>query len=84
MSLLTGDPRTATVTAVTDCELVEIGVDVFRTVVLADAAIVDRVSAAVAQRRAELDQHRATRAVGAAAADTSRTFVSRVRQFLRL
>ena len=37
MSLLTGDPRTATVTAVTDCELIEIGADAFRRVVLADA-----------------------------------------------
>ena len=83
MSLLTGDPRTATVTAVTDCELIEIGVDAFRSVVLADAAIVDRVTAAVATRRAELDQHRTTQAVGAVAAETPHTLVSRVRQFLR-
>ena len=38
MSLLTGDPRSATVTAVTDCELIEIGADAFRSVVLADGA----------------------------------------------
>lgn len=84
MSLLTGDPRSATVTAVTDCELLEIGVDAFRRVVLADAAVVDRVTAAVAQRRAELDQHRAARSVGGAATETPQTLVARVRRFLRL
>ena len=51
MSLLTGDPRTATVTAVTDSELLEIGADAFRRFVLADAAIVERVAAAVGTRR---------------------------------
>ena len=84
MSLLTGDPRTATVTAVTDCELIEIGVDAFRAVVLADAELVDRVSAAVAQRRAELDKHRATRAVSTVTVETPQTLVSRMRRFLRL
>ena len=47
MSLLTGDARSATVTALTDCELIEVGADAFRRVVLADAAIVERVAAAV-------------------------------------
>jgi CRP-like cAMP-binding protein len=84
MSLLTGDPRTATVTAVTDCELLEIGVDAFRRVVLADAAVVDKVTAAVAARRAELEQHRVTRAVGNAATEPSHNLVARVRRFLRL
>jgi small-conductance mechanosensitive channel/CRP-like cAMP-binding protein len=84
MSLLTGDPRSATVTAVTDCELIEIGSDEFRRVVLGDAAVVDRVTAAVAQRRAELDQHRATRPVGVAVVETPQTLVTRVRRFLRL
>ena len=84
MSLLTGDARSATVTAVTDCELIEIGVEAFRRVVLADAAIVDRVTAAVAKRRAELDQHRATRSSGSAVTETPQTLVARVRRFLRL
>ena len=84
MSLLTGDPRTATVTAVTDCELIEIGAEAFRRVVLADAAIVDRVTAAVATRRAEIDRHRAARPVGGAAAEPPQNLVARVRRFLRL
>src|SRR6185436_11079967 len=56
MSLLTGDARSATVSAVTDCELIEVSADAFRRVVLTDAAIVDRVAAAVETRRAELER----------------------------
>ena len=84
MSLLTGDARSATVTALTDCELIEVGADAFRRVVLADAAIVERVAAAVETRRAELERHRATRAHGDAVAETPQTFLARVRRFLRL
>ena len=84
MSLLTGDARSATVTAVTDCEVIEIASDAFRRLVVSDTAILDRVTAAVAQRRTELDQHRATRVSGDAAAETPHTLVARVRRFLRL
>ena len=48
MSLLTGDPRTATVTALTDCEVVELAADGFRNVVMADPA---RRGAAMRRRR---------------------------------
>jgi CRP-like cAMP-binding protein len=84
MSLLTGDARSATVTAVTDCELIEIGAEAFRGVLLADTAVVDRVSAAVATRRAELDQHRVARPAGGVPAEAPHTLVDRVRRFLRL
>jgi len=84
MSLLTGEPRSATVTAVTDCALVEIGTEAFRRVVMADRAILERISAAVATRRAELALHRETRAVAGGSPETTQTFLARVRQFLRL
>jgi CRP-like cAMP-binding protein len=82
MSLLTGDRRSATVTAVTDCELLEIAVEAFRRVVLSDAASVERVAAAVSSRREELERHRATRAATAVEAETPQTFLERVRRFL--
>lgn len=82
MSLLTGDRRSATVTAVTDCELLEIGVEAFRRVVLSDAASVDRVASAVSSRREELERHRATRAATAVETETPQTFLERVRRFL--
>jgi len=84
MSLLTGDPRTATVTAATDCWLLEIGVDAFRRVALADPAIVGQVTTAVAARRAELDLHRTSRATAAVSPEPPSTFLARVRDFLRL
>ena len=84
MSLLTGEPRTATVTATTDCELLEIGSDAFRRVVMADAAVLERVSTAVAIRRDALEQHRQTRSNADVPPETPQTFLARVRQFLRL
>jgi hypothetical protein len=58
MSLLTGEPRTATVSAATDCTVLEITVEEFRRLVLADPAVVERVANAVATRRADLERHR--------------------------
>ena len=84
MSLLTGEPRTATVTAITDCELVEIGADAFRRVMLGDPTLVERVSTAVAARRSDLEHHRAANAVRPAEPEPPHTLLARVRQFLRL
>jgi CRP-like cAMP-binding protein len=84
MSLLTGEPRTATVTAVTDCQLLEIGVEAFRRVALTDPAIVEQVTAAVGTRRAEMNQHRAARTTAAVSAEPPYTFLARVRDFLQL
>ena len=85
MSLLTGESRTATVTAAGDCEVIEIGVDAFRAVVVADPMIVERVGAAVALRRAGLEP--APLDAGAMVADAGeapQNLLARVRQFLRL
>jgi CRP-like cAMP-binding protein len=84
MSLLTGEPRTATVTAATDCRLLEIGVDAFRKVALADPTIVEHVTIAVSTRRAELDQHRATKTEAPAVHEAPQRFLARVIAFLRL
>ncbi len=84
ISLLTGERRTATVTAVQDCEVIEIGADAFRELVLADPAIVERVTAAVSARREELERHRTTRGTMKESPELAHTFLARVRQFLRL
>ena len=84
MSLLTGEPRTATVAAFTDCDVIEIGVDAFRGVVVADPSILDRVSAAVESRRASLEHHRTTKATAAGAPEAPHSLLTRVRQFLGL
>jgi small-conductance mechanosensitive channel/CRP-like cAMP-binding protein len=80
MSLLTGDRRSATVTAITDCELLEIDHEAFRRVVLSDPENVERVAAAVANRRAELERHRAARAA-ATEPETTESVVERIRRF---
>jgi small-conductance mechanosensitive channel/CRP-like cAMP-binding protein len=84
MSLLTGEPRVATVTAATDCELLEIGADAFRAVVLADPALVERITAAITTRRSDLEAHRAIRMAQPEHREAPQTFLARVRQFLRL
>jgi len=84
MSLLTGDARSATVTAVTDCELIEIDADAFRRVVEGNPVLLEQVTSAVAKRRLELAQHRANRAIEPAAIEAPHTLITRVRHFLRL
>ncbi len=84
MSLLTGEPRSATVAAVSDAELLEITAESFRRFVLANPALVDQIGAKVSSRSAELHQHRAAGAASAAAPETAQTFLGRVRRFLRV
>jgi small-conductance mechanosensitive channel/CRP-like cAMP-binding protein len=82
MSLLTGDPRSATVSAETDCRVVEITADDFRRVVLDNPAILDVISTEVARRRAELAAARSAAARSAIAPEPAASLLSRVRRFL--
>ena len=83
MSLLTGDPRSATVTAVTDCDVVELTAEGFRDVVMAEPAVADLVCTAVEARRAELEQHRASAAAHPASGGAApRSLMARMREFL--
>ena len=84
MSLLTGEARTATVTAAGDCDLLEIDVEGFRRVVLANPSVLERVTTVTSTRREELERHREAHAMAAATADARHSFLTRVRQFLRL
>jgi small-conductance mechanosensitive channel/CRP-like cAMP-binding protein len=85
MSLLTGEPRTATVRAATDCRLMEIDAEGFRRFVLAHPAVVDAVGAIVMERREQLERSRAAGVPDSAAPPESRLgFLIRVRRFLGL
>jgi small-conductance mechanosensitive channel/CRP-like cAMP-binding protein len=81
MSLLTGAPRNATVRTTCDSELLEITGEAFRRFVLANPAVVEQIGAAVARRRAELEERRAS---GAAAAQVEppHTLIDRIRRYL--
>ena len=84
MSLLTGEPRTATVSAVDDCDLVEIDAEGFRAVVMANPSVLERVTTVTAARREELDRHRETHTATASPTEIRRSLLERVRHFLRL
>jgi small-conductance mechanosensitive channel/CRP-like cAMP-binding protein len=84
LSLLTGEPRTATVTAVTDCHMLEIDADGFRRLVIANPSVLERVTSITSARRQELERHRETHNTVRPAADTHQSLLARVRQFLRL
>jgi small-conductance mechanosensitive channel/CRP-like cAMP-binding protein len=84
MSLLTGQPRTATVSAIADCLLLEISSGDFRRIALADPAVVGMITAAVAARQAGLARSREVQAAAGAVADAPRSFLLKVREFLKL
>ncbi len=84
MSMLTGEPRSATVTAVGDAALLEITADRFRELAVRRAGLVEHVSEVVSARRAGLAEAKA-------AADEAQTIVParlsllrRIQQFLEL
>ena len=83
MSLLTGDPRSATVVARGDTSVLELHADVFRALGAADPAAVEQIGVAAMTRRAELNQIRDA-AQSAVAADVPSTFIGRMKKFLRL
>ena len=60
MSLLTGAPRSATVTASGDCDVLEISADAFRTYVRSHPEVVEPLASAAETRRRELDKTRAS------------------------
>jgi small-conductance mechanosensitive channel/CRP-like cAMP-binding protein len=84
MSMLTGDPRTATVRAVDDVRVLEITADRFRDVALERPGLVEQISTVISARRAGLDQAREAAASAVAVATAPRTLFKRIQQFLRL
>jgi CRP-like cAMP-binding protein len=83
MSLLTGEPRTASVIARGDAVVLELDAEVFRALGAADPAALERVGLAAVTRRAELNQIRETLKT-VAVADAPATFLTRMKKFLRL
>ena len=83
MSLLTGDPRTATVVAQGDVVALEIGAEVFRQLADLNPRAVEQVGVAAAARRAELEGVRAS-IQAAAVVEAPTSFMSRMRKFLRI
>ena len=82
MSLLTGEPRSATVLAVGDVSAVEIGAELFRRMAALHPDAIEKIGVAALERKAGLDQVK-TAAAGAATVATT-TLVTRMKKFLGL
>ena len=82
MSLLTGEPRSATVSARGDCRVLEIAGDVFKKYVTEHPDVIDDLADAAAARRRELDQSRG--AATANPAEARVTLAARMRRFFGL
>jgi len=85
MSLLTGEPRTATVSAVGDCAVLEITADLFRRIALANPSVVEQVTRVVSDRREGLARSREAAVTAARPPGTMQaSFLARVQRFLGL
>lgn len=81
MSLLTGERRTATVSAIDDCRLIEVTADAFRTFVLTNGGVIESLSAEVARRRTASAEARAS-ARAEVALESAASLLVRIRRFL--
>ncbi len=85
MSMLTGQPRSATVEAAKQCQVLELTAESLREVALANPEVVTRISAVVAERQADLDRQKAEAAAERPAfAEVQRSLLTRIQAFLRL
>jgi small-conductance mechanosensitive channel/CRP-like cAMP-binding protein len=82
MSLLTGEPRSATVVAIGDVVVVEIGADLFRRLGVVHPEAIEKLGMAAMVRRAGLEQMR-TATAEAVTVETT-TLMARMKKFLRL
>ena len=84
MSMLTGDPRTATVSALGDATLLEITAARFREMALRRPGIVEHVSGIVAARRTGLAEAQAAADEARAHVPAPQSLLSRIKLFLNL
>jgi len=83
MSMLTGAPRTATVRAVDDVRVLEIGAAAFTQLAKAEPRLLDHVTTVISSRQAGLDQARAA-AVAAVLPLEPQSLLARMRKYLKV
>jgi small-conductance mechanosensitive channel/CRP-like cAMP-binding protein len=85
MSMLTGDPRTATVRAATDVQVLEIAAEHMRRLANATPGLVEHISTVVEARRVGLARAEATAAAAAAAqSHEPQSLLARIKSFLAI
>jgi small-conductance mechanosensitive channel len=81
MSLLTGEPRTATVLAVGDVTVIQISAELFRRVAAVHPEAIEKIGVAAVVRRAGLEHVKAATAEAVTVETT--TLITRMKRFLR-
>ena len=85
MSMLTGQPRSASVHAVGECTVLELTAESLRMVALSNPAVLDRISAIVTARRTDLERQKATAATAPAPEpESQKSLLTRIQAFLGL
>jgi small-conductance mechanosensitive channel/CRP-like cAMP-binding protein len=84
MSLLTGEPRSATVRAIEDVRAIEITADRFRDIVLERPNFLEHIAKLMAERRVGLEEAHAAVSTSATAAAAPATLFTRIQKFLRI
>lgn len=82
MSLLTGEPRSATVLAVGDVSVLELNADLFRRLGAVHPKAIEQMGVAAVMRRADLERVRTSTA--SAVTVEADTLLTRMKKFLRL
>lgn len=86
MSLMTGEKRTATVRAFTDCELVEVDKDAFHAVIASESRFVEPITRVLVDRQLALEENLTARAkrTRAETEATNKALLDKIRLFFQL
>lgn len=85
MALMTGEPRSATVRAETECELLIVGHAAFHDALAAVPGLVEKISDLLATRQAELEVVTSQRpSINELPQDRSRRLISQIKTFFKL
>lgn len=85
MSLMTGEPRNATVRAVAECQVIVVGHDAFRQVLSTAPDLAGSMSRILAKRQIELEAHaQSAEAPGAAESARGQALLGRIKAFFSI
>ncbi|XXT23084.1 mechanosensitive ion channel family protein [Sorangium sp. So ce429] len=85
MSLMTGEPRSATIQAVSDCELVKVDKAAFQEILAAAPGIAEKITEVLVARQSALDENVSVRRARAGAEEAKTTaLLGKIRQFFSL
>ncbi|XYI01359.1 cyclic nucleotide-binding domain-containing protein [Sorangium sp. So ce1128] len=85
MSLMTGEPRSATIQAVSDCELVKVDKEAFQEILAAAPGIAEKITEVLVARQSALDENVSVRRARAGTEEAKTTaLLGKIRQFFSL